>query len=614
MRKFIYCLFAVKIILFAVSCANIVAPTGGDRDTTPPVVLKSNPPNFSTNFTDKRVRFYFDEYVELKNINQKLIISPPLETQPEFRLRGKSLIMELNPEELKPNTTYNIFFDDAVVDLNEGNAIPNFRFVFSTGDYLDSLSVKGTVIDAFSLKPEKDIYVMLYDSIYDSVPYLEKPTYVAKTNEKGEYEINFIREGEYKIFALQDINSSYTFDMPTEKIAFLDSVVIPEFLGYKYFIEKGKDETLNVLDTVSIDASENAQEQRSGRRIKVESDSIDLNTLKNDINDSTAVDSTVLEIKLPSYKLLLFQEEDTVQKIASSALIQKNVILMTFRVKADTILFRDIRKPIDETEFFYEFGKNKDSLTIWLNNLDRDSLFLEISDNKAIIDTVELSLEFKERPQRGRATSPEVKKIVFKNNLIAGGTLAYFEQLSLLTNNPIQTFDNQCFKLWENDTIPLDVSFEKQGITGRKLVMNFESKAETTYKLIIPDSCITDIYGISHDTLKINFRTDSEENYGKIIMSITLPKNEMQYILQLVDDKSEMVREMIINSSGLYSFPNLKAGKYSFKLIEDSNRDGKWTPGLYLKNIQPEKVFLFKEHIQLRENWEMESEWKLEIE
>ncbi|MFO7977675.1 MAG: Ig-like domain-containing protein, partial [Bacteroidales bacterium] len=231
-------IIALLLVLGLFSCANPVAPTGGPVDEEPPQVVRSTPENYATNFQGGQVRIYFDEYVQLRDINNKLLISPPLETMPEIRLRGRSIIMNIE-EELRPNTTYNFFFGDAIVDITENNPMLNFQFVVATGDFVDSLSVMGQVLDAFTLAPmEEGTYVMLYDEYYDSIPYKEKPVYLSKTNAEGDFWIHNMREGEFKVFALQDLNSNFIYDLPEERIAFLDSLVTPTFDFLALFFPK----------------------------------------------------------------------------------------------------------------------------------------------------------------------------------------------------------------------------------------------------------------------------------------------------------------------------------------------------------------------------------------
>ena len=175
-------LFACLLILFA--CANPVPPSGGPKDTTPPSVIRAVPANQSVNFKAEKVIITFDEFVTLKDITTQLVVSPPMGEHPEFTTRGKNLIMKFK-EPLKSNTTYNFFFANSIVDLTESNPLAGYQFTFSTGPVLDSLTIGGTLINAFNNQPVKDAFVMLYDTIYDSVPYKTRPYYLARTGSAG---------------------------------------------------------------------------------------------------------------------------------------------------------------------------------------------------------------------------------------------------------------------------------------------------------------------------------------------------------------------------------------------------------------------------------------------
>ena len=147
------------------------SPTGGPRDVDPPEVVESDPPNYSVQFKAKKILITFNEYIVLDNVNQQLIVSPPMEEKPEVKLRKKTLIIEFE-EDLKENTTYTFNFGNAIKDLHEGNKLQNFEYVFSTGEVLDSMSVRGTLRYAETLaKPEDPITVMLYSDSRDSVPH-----------------------------------------------------------------------------------------------------------------------------------------------------------------------------------------------------------------------------------------------------------------------------------------------------------------------------------------------------------------------------------------------------------------------------------------------------------
>jgi len=222
-NRVLYHWAVLAIILTA--CAQIKPPTGGPKDETPPEVILMVPANLSTQFTAKRIYIEFDEFVQLRNLSAQLVINPSMKERPEFRLKGKKLLINLKSP-LEEATTYVINFGDAVVDLTEGNKAQNLQYVFSTGSYIDSLRFEGKVIDAFEKKPVENTLVMLYNNANDTMPYKGTPDYFAKTDKSGNFEINYIRSGTYMAFALKDENSNYKFN-PGEMIGFLDSLVVP---------------------------------------------------------------------------------------------------------------------------------------------------------------------------------------------------------------------------------------------------------------------------------------------------------------------------------------------------------------------------------------------------
>jgi hypothetical protein len=210
-RLLLWCVafpFLLQSILFMSSCAQVVMPSGGKTDTVPPHVRKSVPENGSANFNSKRVEIQFDEFIQLKDLNSQLLISPPMEKQPDVKVKNKTLSIEFQ-EPLKPNTTYNLNFGSAIADIHESKAAVNFRYVFSTGAFVDSLSVSGTVRNAHTGNPEKAVFVMLYDNAADSTPYLHVPAYFGRTDVNGFYRINNIRAATYRVVALQDANNNY---------------------------------------------------------------------------------------------------------------------------------------------------------------------------------------------------------------------------------------------------------------------------------------------------------------------------------------------------------------------------------------------------------------------
>lgn len=212
-------------LLFFSRCAQIVAPSGGPKDTIPPVLVRAIPADSSLHFNSKKIILDFDEFVQLQNLNDQLIISPNPKRQPVITAKLKTITIELK-DTLQPNTTYTFNMGNAVQDIDEGNPINEFRYVFSTGSYLDSLELKGSLQYAETGLPDSNIVVMLYKHLEDSVVSKEKPLYYAKTNGKGKFIFRNLPHGSFKLFALKDANSDLQYNDSTEFIAFRDSAVV----------------------------------------------------------------------------------------------------------------------------------------------------------------------------------------------------------------------------------------------------------------------------------------------------------------------------------------------------------------------------------------------------
>ena len=216
--------FFICLIFLLDSCANIVTPRGGEKDTEAPKVIRCEPKNYSVNFHSRTISISFSEFIQLKDISNQMIVSPLLKEQPEVKIRNKSLVVSL-PDSLKPNTTYAINFGNAIADITESNVLENYQYVFSTGDHLDSLDIKGKTMYAKDLSTEKGILIMLYEGQDDSLPLKQRPLYFARTTESGSFRMTNLRPGEYKMVALKDVNNNYLFDQPNESIAYTDQPV-----------------------------------------------------------------------------------------------------------------------------------------------------------------------------------------------------------------------------------------------------------------------------------------------------------------------------------------------------------------------------------------------------
>ena len=225
LRKTILTLAA---ILALIGCANMGQPDGGWFDETPPHVVACIPDDQSTGVAAKKITIYFDEYIKLDNPTEKVVVSPPQLETPEIKGAGNRIIVELN-DTLKPNTTYTIDFSDAITDNNEGNPLGNYTYSFSTGQEIDTLEVSGYVLESENLEPIKGILVGLYANLADSAFTTEPMLRVSRTDSRGRFTIKGVAPGEYRIYALQDVDNNYMFSQKSEKMAFSHELIIPSY-------------------------------------------------------------------------------------------------------------------------------------------------------------------------------------------------------------------------------------------------------------------------------------------------------------------------------------------------------------------------------------------------
>ena len=215
---------AFGILLFA-SCANIGNITGGPKDSIPPVMIGSEPILKDTSFADDKVVIHFDEYFELKEITQEFVASPPFTENPDFKIKKRSLHVKFK-EPLQDSVTYTLKFGNAIADFNEGNILKNFQFVFSTTSEVDSFAIAGNLRNASDLKVPENSFVLIFKSDEDSIPYKSLANYMSKIDSSGNFSIDNIKPGAYKIFAMSDLNTNKIADS-FEPRAFLDSLIVP---------------------------------------------------------------------------------------------------------------------------------------------------------------------------------------------------------------------------------------------------------------------------------------------------------------------------------------------------------------------------------------------------
>ncbi len=578
-RQLFLMLLLSPFLFYLSQCAKVVSPTGGDKDTIPPAVRKSTPPNFSTGFASDEIEVVFDEFIQLKDVNQKLIVSPPMEKKPDVRLRGKGILIRLD-EDLLPQTTYTLNFNDAISDNNEGNPLEGFEYVFSTGDELDSLSLAGTLVDAFSGKPVEGVYVMLYENLADSIPYLHVPYYLGKTDKEGAFSINHLRADTFRLFALQDLNMNYKFDQVTEAIAFLDSLITL------------RPETAYFSDSLSVDTS-GIQDRPSD---------------------------------IPFYHLRLFVEKFVpAQYISSNNRPLKNQLLIVFGKSLEAL--PEISSPTESGDslwYVQELSPRKDSLVLWV----RDSLLMKqeeielplryLSEDSAgqamwVSDT--LSFRFSST-QKGRRNQPVEEPTLppFRLKAVTGNKsiLDLNRPIILEAAFPVVRTDTSQVRLWQEvDSARQEVPyvFEQDSFRKRVFRIRGEWQPDTRYFLDVFPGAFTGYLGGSNDTLLLEVNTRKEDYYGTLYMNITGVSSPV--IIQMLGKDDKVLNEREIETDTRLEYPFLPPEKIRFRAILDINRNGQWDTGKYLEKIQPEPVDFYQDEINIRSNWELELSWDL---
>jgi uncharacterized protein (DUF2141 family) len=242
---FTFCLLLLLVIVSTLNCARKGSPTGGPKDTISPIMVTATPEYEAINFTSKKIKLQFDEYVKFKDLNKQLIVSPPLKHASDITPVGtasKKITIEIN-DTLKENTTYSFNFGNSIVDNNEANPLGSFKYVFSTGSYVDSLEIYGTIRNSYEREFDTNIAVLLFevtDSYTDSIIFNEKPSYMTNTLDSIAFDITNIKDGTYQLIALKDFNNNYQYDPKEDKIAFSENylnIPIDSFFTLNLFKE-----------------------------------------------------------------------------------------------------------------------------------------------------------------------------------------------------------------------------------------------------------------------------------------------------------------------------------------------------------------------------------------
>lgn len=582
-------LTVVVVIAAFYSCASIGRPDGGPIDETPPRFIGSSPAAGALNNTKKKVSLEFDEYIKLEKANEKVVISPPQVQQPEIKPSGKKININLL-DSLKPNTTYTIDFSDAIVDNNEGNPLGNFAFTFSTGTVIDTLEVSGTLLEASNLEPVKGMLVGMHSNLSDTA-FTKLPfDRVARTDSRGHFVIRGIAPGEYRIYGLMDADQNFAFTQKSEALAFNDSLVIPRW-------EERIRQDTTWVDSLTID--------------------------------------TIIERQYTYYLpdniiLRSFTEELFSQYLVKNERLTPEKFTFYFAAKADTLPTLKGLNFDEKDAFIIEKSLTNDTIHYWI----KDSLLykqdtLSLSLNYLYTDTLnqlvprtdtlnlvakkikkEAEEPKKKKKKKGEEEEPEPTKFLPVSSH-APSSMDVYDYISLSFEEPVAWFDSAAIHLKQKvDTLWKDVPFvfEQDSLNLRKYNLYYDWEPATEYEFSVDSTAFHGIYGLFTDKIKQKIKVRSQEEYAAIYFNV-VGCDSIAFV-ELLDTQDKVVRKIPV-IDGKADFYFLNPGKYSARLINDTNGNGVWDTGEYETKRQPEMVYYYPQILEPRANWELEQTWNV---
>jgi len=523
--------FILMLSLSCIRCANMQRPTGGPKDSIPPKLLAELPENFTRNFKEKKITLTFDEFIKLSNQFKEFSISPDVDEPVMYKVNRKKLIITL-PDSLEENTTYTINFGKGLVDYNEGNPVVNYNYVFATGDELDSLSISGSVKNGFTKS---------FDQKKDeNIKILLIPT--RQDSIFGKRKAN--------IFTNVDTGGNFRFSNLRE-------------------------------DTYRIYA---LKEQNNDRIFN-----------GNDEWIGFLADSIILNKDTSGIKLELTKAYPKDFRVMERRMDPNGYILLTFNKPLDnpatTILFPE---GLDSSKV-EKFGLNKDSVKIYIENRELDSLKIVLKDGEKNLDTllvrVSKSLKFDRELKPSLNVNSKVDKI---------------RHIRLTASGPLASVDKEKILLSEDSVPRRNFQLQRDSLDHDLYHIRFNWRPKKNYELIIQEEALKSPFGDANKEFKAQFTLEESDNYGNIFFTVNGLDTAMNYIAELIDERKEKVfdRRKINIKDGKISYTNFPGGKYSLRIIYDENGNGRWDPADVYAKKQAEHIWYLDKTFTIRANWD----------
>ncbi len=575
----------VRISLLLYGCANVARPSGGPQDEEPPTYVRSNPGQMSKNFVGQQIDIYFNENVKLEKAFEKVVVSPPQINLPIVTSNGRRVRIELK-DSLKANTTYTIDFSDAIRDLNEGNALEDFTFSFSTGDVIDSLIVSGMVLEASNLEPITGVYVGIQSDTRDSAFYTQPFDRITKTNAYGEFSIHNVKPGSYRLYALKDVNNSFSFDMPSEDIAFLDSIFVPSVS-----IEE-------MRDTIFTEAG--------------------------------AVDSVVVHMHqhyAPSdLILLMFNEQKKNRYFEKVERLRNNKITLYFGAPNDELPVIEGLN-FDATDFaVVESSPTFDTISYWikdsaiyqLDTLRFTQTYLYTDTLKELVPRTDTLLaamrNVANRAPKQSKKEADDKPIILPTLAIKDKIMSTMDigQMPFIEfDEPLDEVDTSMIRLqMRQDTLWIEqaMRLRLKKDAARQYEVLAQYKPGSEYQLTIDSAAIRGLYGLQNKAYQKSFSIQNVEAYGNLLLRVAGAPDSS--FVELLTEQDKPVRKAWV-VDGVAKFIHVKPGTYYARIVLDENKNFVHDTGDYALKKQPEQVFYLNQSLDIRANWDVQQDWDI---
>ena len=579
-------------------CANIMTPDGGPKDTLPPVIVKIEPGNFATNFKAKKIYIEFNEFVQIKDQNKEMFTSPAMKKLPLLTTRGKGIVITIR-DTLKENTTYAIDLGSAIQDNNESNPLNAMRYVFSTGDKIDSMMCSGYTADSYKADSVSRTFIWFYiaDSLpstpgYDSTILNRKPDVIARAQNNGIFIAQNLKPVNYRIYAIGDKNDNQLYEPGTDMVGLLDTVYnpakMPEFAIWFDSLRMYPSAEPQLYFRMFTDKAFVNQRLVDAQRPEQKKALLYFNA------DYPRIDSLVFD-NIPSDKILIDPQTNG-----------RDTVALWFNVPAenlpDTIKGKIVYYRHDSLR---QLSKTREPLKLaWR--------LVETKEQEKERERIEK--EKAKAKAEGREYKDPNYKNPFKLNISAGKEVNPEKGFDITFGSPAVKLDSTAIEIAvvdeKKNKTPIKWHLKRDSMNMCRWQVVANWKENTNYQLDIPKKSITDVMGYENDSTVVAFATYDPEKFATVSLNVT-GVGKKQYILLLTDSSGKTLQEIKGVKSGKYRFNFVSPGDIRLRVIEDTNGNGQWDSGDVISGLQPERAEVYfnergEDLFTTRMNWDFE--------